>query len=129
MTRAFAIALALLCAACSSLGERHVGALMDRIEQQVQLPKSANALSAYARYYAYTPSGDIEALYILPLDLSCEELDVCLKSINGPKAGERRWVEDVERFGAQFDGGCSVIRLTFDPVTARTKTLRCNGVV
>jgi len=108
MKKAFTIALTLFCASCAPVSKRDVSPLMDRMEQQLRLPSWAKALNAYARYYAYAPSGDVEALYTLPISvLACEEQVVshdgqiqkqCLDIINGPKAGERRWVEDDRHF-------------------------------
>jgi len=144
MTKAHTIALALLLVGCSSREDRRTAAMMDRLEQHVQLPKGARPLSAYARYYAAARGGDVEALYLIPWQgdvragESCEELTVNFTSRTVPcpkmkspadelKAGQRRWVTDNRQFPLVLDGGCGVISLLFDGKTAKVKTVECNG--
>jgi hypothetical protein len=117
MAKAITIAVALLVAGCSSPEERRNGAIMHRLEQGVQLPKGARPLSAYARYYAFAPTGDVEALYLIP----------SLDEASPLKAGQRRWVVDSGHFPVATDGGCWVISLLFDAKTGEAKSVECNG--
>jgi hypothetical protein len=144
MAKCLPIALTFLLAGCSSPEERRTGAIMDSLEQQVQLPKGARPLSAYARYYAFGRTGDVEALYLIPWQdevrpgESCEELTVNFTSHAVPcsdmkskgeelKVGQRRWVVDSRHFPLVLDGGCGVISLLFDAKTAKAKSVECNG--
>lgn len=138
------ILLALLLASCSRPEASRTDALMNRLEQRVQLPQGARALAAYARYYAFGKSGEVEAIYLIPWSEevrpgeSCEELTANFTSKAAPcpnlkrragrlKPGERRWVANNSQFPIVLDGGCSVVSLLFDGRTAKMKNAKCNG--
>jgi len=125
--------------------------LMDEIERQVRLPKQANPLKDYGRYYAFDGKGRVEAVYLLapeprtpdplPADWGCEEVvmpgnEVTARKIPCPpepdishsvRAGQRRWVADRKALPVIFDGGCMIVNVIFDLKTRTVERAFCNG--
>lgn len=113
---------------------------MDKVERAVQLPAGAEPLHNYARYYAFNKGGDIIGVYLLLIDQSseaCTEDDgkggtrptECFTVNWGNiKAGERLWVERESKLPMIFDGGCSVIRVTYVPWRNHVTEITCNGI-
>ena len=117
---------------------------MDRIERLVRLPDGAHPLDAYARFYADAGEGDVEAVYLIPIDFpggpgeTCSEVTLDLELVEAPcdftapdwadvTAGERRWVDGVEQLPMISDGGCSVVEIRFDGVTGQVEQVACHG--
>lgn len=92
---------------------------MNEIESRVSLPSGARPLNEYARYYAYE-HGDVVAEYWAPWK------DDPLKDPKALAAGQRRWVHDTRDFPVVFEGGCSVVNITFEPARSRVKNVSCN---
>lgn len=143
---------ALVVLSSSSAPERSPhDALMDEIERKVRLPRNANPLNAYGRYYAFDGKGKVEARYLLPpepmtpdplpADWGCEESVILGNDLTwrevpcGPepgtshylKAGQRRWFADGEAIPMIFDGGCMVVHVTFNLKTRKVEYVFCNG--
>ena len=136
------VAAAALLTACSAPQDRERRALMDQIEKQVQLPKDAQSLGEYARYYTDRGS-EVIAVYLTPMDdevrpgQSCEEvfenfttLEVPCEPMAGGTigAGERRWVNSEQDLPFIDDGGCGQITIIFDKAKSVVKSAQCNGV-
>src|SRR5438270_13454077 len=51
---------------CSAQAKSPHDDVMDKIERAVSLPKGANPLNDYARYYAFDDKGFVWAVYSLP---------------------------------------------------------------
>ncbi|MBD3731509.1 MAG: hypothetical protein IE934_02150 [Sphingopyxis sp.] len=92
---------------------------MDYVEAHIALPEGAGPLADYARYYTLDAGGRVMAVYSAtrpgnaPADLPI---------------GDRRWVADERQFPPPIlDGGCTIIRVDFDPVTEKLAAY-CNGV-
>ena len=88
--------------------------LMDRIEREVQLPQGAGPLASYARSYAWQQSND-----------GGRKVLGYYENLTGAAPG-RRWVTERD-FPGIMDGGCGVIRFSYDPATHRFENLSCNG--
>ena len=143
MRSAILVTAAILLINCSSPGERKQNALMDKIEEQVQLPEGARPLGDYARYYTYGKNGDVHGVYLIPFNdeprpgESCEKLianftsrDVPCPPMQSPDAlavGKRQWLEDRRDLPFVNDGGCMEVDVVFDPSKARVKSVDCNG--
>lgn len=137
--------------ACSKSEDQTHAALLDEIERQVQLPKGANSLGEYARYYAYDAQRKIVGVYLEPSESDareageqCEELEVSLKGdlashvvpcppttigLHNLKAGERRWDYDYRQLPSVADGGCGIVHVLFNPGTEKVEHVLCNGQV
>ena len=138
------VATTILLAGCSTPEERKHKALMDQIENQVQLPKGAHALGDYARYYTHDENGDVHGVYLIPFNdeprpgEGCEELGSNLtgRNVSCPPgqsqdalaAGKRRWVDDRRNIPFIMDGGCMEVDVIFDASKGRIKSAYCNGV-
>lgn len=115
---------------------------MDRIEAMVRMPRGAQPLAAYARFYAAVDGGRISGVYLvpsgpMPADWGCSEMtpegesrevrcDPSVMRGDGVRAGERRWVE-ADRLPAVDDGGCGIVTLEFDTQAGRIINIECNG--
>ena len=92
-------------------------AIMDRIERKVRLPEGADPLTSYERSYAWQQREDgtrrVMGVYLSP--------DV------GESRG-RRWVAE-NALPMIVDGGCGMIRLSYDVATQRIERVTCNGSV
>lgn len=89
-------------------------ALMDRIEREVQLPPRADALSSYARSYAWHQDKD-----------GTRTVLGYYENLLGTAPG-RRWVTERD-FPGIADGGCGVITLVWDVAAQRIERISCNG--
>lgn len=87
-------------------------AMMTVIESKVVMPAGAEPLDHYARYYATLGDGTVTATY-----LALDKRD---------KPG-RQWVTP-EKLPLVFDGGCGVVRVSYDPKAQRVTRIRCNGI-
>lgn len=106
-------------AACSSAAERQHSHLMQQIEERLQLPKGAERLEQYARYYA--PDKDrVVATFITVVDPTNRYYDL--------PVGQRRWLDDHRNLPAISDGGCSIVNVIYDPKTRSVPEAFCNGV-
>lgn len=113
------IFLACSLVACSSESERRHDLLMQQVEERVQLPKGAEKLERYARYYA-TDGNRIVATYITLVDSENRYYDL--------PVGQRRWVDDHRNMPAISDGGCSIVNVLYDPKATSSPEAFCNGV-
>lgn len=104
-------------AAGSAAGDAEQQAIMDRIEREVRLPEGADPLASYERSYALQQREDgtrrVMGVYLSP--------DV------GESRG-RRWVAE-NALPMMVDGGCGMIRLSYDVATQRIERVTCNGSV
>ena len=113
------LAAVIVSAAAPSSGAPDDDAILDKIEQQVQLPERAGILSSYGRYY-----------YQLPSQGSPEQVvGVYIKAgtfgIKQPRSGrEWRAQDQIPRIA---DGGCSVVTVIYDVKASRIVSARCNG--
>ena len=142
--------LAFMSSGCSRAGSRQ-DELMDEIERSVVLPKGAERLAAYGRYYAFSDRQTVVASYLLPLpvpsfDEGCEEMSEDLSSRPCTKQevatmrassardaaartppGKRRWLSSTKHLPFIADGGCMQVRIEFDPSAHRVLSVACNG--
>lgn len=83
--------------------------LMDEIERRVVMPKGAESLSRYERYY-WQRGGEVLGIYVFR-----------------PRASGRRWV--IDRKDAPFvaDGACSVVNVVLVVASGNIKA-HCNGL-
>ena len=101
--------LAIAAAGDGPIPTHHQTILMDKIERQVVMPKGAEPLSRYERYY-YRRGGEVVGIYVF-----------------GPRASGRRWVADRKNAPLVFDGGCSVVNVVFVVASGDIRT-HCNGL-
>lgn len=91
-------------------------AIMDRIERQIRLPEGADPLASYERSYAWQQREDgtrrVIGVYLI---------------LDGESRG-RRWVAE-NALPMIVDGGCGMIRLSYDVATQRIERVTCNGSV
>ena len=110
---------------------------MDEIEARIVLPPGAAPLDHYARTYGLDEKGKVAAAYGIPYrpgpDDGCEELleygawrDVPCDPIEGLAAGQRSWVGDAKNLKMAIHGGCTYVRLLYDPTTKRFERVACN---
>lgn len=92
---------------------------MQRIEEQVKLPKGAERLEQYARYYA-TDGNRVVATYITLVDPANRYYDL--------PAGQQRWLDDHRNLPAVSDGGCSIVNVIYDLKVGSAPEAFCNGV-
>lgn len=88
-----------------------------KIERQVRLPERAQTIEHYARFYyrdRHTPPGMVSGYYVGTDDPPFP---------TWPKAGIHL---EAPNLGVA-DGGCFVIRLTYDPAKDEITSIRCNG--
>jgi hypothetical protein len=90
---------------------------MDRIERSIQLPRGADPLGTYDRYYAWYQGADgvrhVLAVYVKYIR-------------SGGEQAERHWVAETD-LPSIDDGGCSVISFSYDVAAHRFEHLGCNG--
>ena len=137
-----AVTIALMLAGCANREQSQHDLVMDRIEQQVQLPKGAHPLSDYARIYLAEDKDQVVAVYILPQIIEraaaneCSELTKtdnlktvpCVSArVRQLRAGERRWVSDHRDLPFEVAPGCEVITLAYDLPHRRFDELSCVG--
>lgn len=104
--------------ACSSAAEHQHNQLMQQVEERVQLPKGAERLDRYARYYA--KDGDqIVAVYTTLVDPKGRYLDL--------PVGHQRWLGDHRNLPAISDGGCSIVNVIYNPNAQTEPKAFCNG--
>jgi hypothetical protein len=106
---------------------------MDEVERQISLPKGAQPLAAYTRYYASAPNGEVVAVYLLPglqrrecndeMSSECPPLD----GTRNLKAGERLWVDNSARLPRPTTYGCAVVNVAFNPDAAQVTQASCGG--
>lgn len=89
-------------------------AIMDRIERDVRLPEGAGALGSYARFYAWHEGKD-----------GTRTVLGYYENLTGAAPG-RRWVTERD-FPLIADGGCGVVRFSYDVATQRFEQIGCNG--
>jgi hypothetical protein len=90
-------------------------AIMDRLEPRgLRMPRGAGPLSSYTRYYAWQARGD-----------GARRVVAVWVNLAGEPPG-RHWVTERE-FPLIFDGGCSVITLSYDVATRYIEHITCNG--
>ena len=95
-------------AGCASRPAADEVEAMNSIEARVVLPKEADPLERYRRYY-YRKGGKIFGLYVA-----------------GEKPG-RQWIARREDAPGIFDGGCSVVNVSFDVRLSKIDAF-CNGL-
>jgi hypothetical protein len=113
---------------------------LNRIEQHVQLPRGAEPIDKYSRYYVR--SGDvISALYVIHPTLYLERVSrFCMRSRGqafpcGPRAGqsglvgsgERRWLGNVDELPIPEGGGCGAITFSYNTKLHQFSNVQCNG--
>jgi hypothetical protein len=108
----------LLVTGCTGPDDRAHRQIMLQIEESVQLPPGAKQLKDYARYYA-KDGNRVVARYITLVDPANGYYDLPL--------GQARWVEDHRNLPAISDGGCSVVKVRYDPAAQRVEQADCNG--
>ena len=85
--------------------------LMKDIERQLQLPRGAQPLHDYDRFYALEPRGKrVIGVYVL-----------------SSKAGQRRWLEDYRKLPSVLDGGCAIVNVRYDIAAESIEAAFCNG--
>lgn len=104
-----------LLAANGSTEDAHQTASMNSIEKRLKMPKGANTIAHYSRFYAKLKTGEVRAVFI-------EEAH------DGLPVGQRRWLADAKLLPVVFDGGCYVVTVVFDPRAAIVTQAYCNGV-
>lgn len=91
-------------------------AIVDRIEREIRMPRGAEPLASYARYYAWqrdqAASGTVLASYVL----------------GGAGQPGRYWTRE-NRLPALVDGGCTRVILSYDVATQRIHDTYCNGSI
>jgi len=115
MVRAYLPAIVVLLSACvpgtRSVSEYEAGGPSETVvadlEARVVMPEGARPLSAYLRTYFHQGT-KIVGQYRL-----------------GPPTGVR---SVVEAEGAWLDGGCSIVTVSYDPVSKVVEGVACNGV-
>lgn len=112
-----------LLGSCSHRAEHE--ALMRRIESRVKLPAGALPLDKYARYYG--SDGDVVVAEYLELPgFPAKPPSPGQRVWVHVPVGQRRWVGNPQAFPLIFDGGCSVIYVSYYPQTRRL-TVKCGG--
>ena len=86
-------------------------AIMAEIESKVVMPEGTPPLDHYARYYAMRSDGSVVGEYI---------------SGGFREKPGRQWVE-FDKLPLVYDGGCSVVTITYDPRWRIVSRPRCNG--
>lgn len=105
-------------AAYPSAAERRRIKLMQLVENRVQLPKGAERLERYARYYA--KNGDhIIAIYTTFSKPTERDFDL--------PVGHQRWLDDYRNLPAVLDGGCSTVKVLYDLKGRTAPEAFCNG--
>ena len=105
-------------AACSSATERQHNRLMQKIEEQVQLPKGAKRLEQYARYYAID-GNRVVARYITIVEPDNQYYNL--------PVGSQRWLYDHRNLPSISDGGCAIVNVSSDTKVAGLPRAFCNG--
>ena len=136
--------LAALSACSTATKQAH---LMEEIEQKVQLPKGAEPLNAYVRFYTFSDRGKVLARWVVPeanepqpgdgcAEVVLSETETRLRDIpcDPPRpwppegrAGESRWVEHEKNMPVMMDGRCRQINIMFDLGTRKVEHAFCNG--
>jgi hypothetical protein len=114
--------------------------IMDAIEGRVVLPKGAEPLGRYSRYYANGAAGQVEVLYIIhDKNFVRDVRESCGRSKTdtmpcapGGKIGlvdsdNRKWLTDFRQLPVAHGGGCGVVRFAYEPKSDRFSPLSCNG--
>ena len=132
-------------AACST--ETEQTRLMKEIEQKVQLPKGAEPLNAYVRFYTFSDGGKVLARWLIPEANEPRPGDGCAEVVLGEtettlrevtcdppapwppqgRAGESRWIEHPNDVPVIMDGACRQINIMFDLRTRKVEQAFCNG--
>jgi hypothetical protein len=116
--RWFVLALPLSLAACASaVPESQRNQTIKEIEQHVHLPATAANLDQYARYYAQHGSR-VVGIYIMTV-VPNTRADL--------PTGQARWIADENDLPEIMDGGCSMIRVVYDPRAKTIESVGCNG--
>jgi|tagenome__1003787_1003787.scaffolds.fasta_scaffold20973950_3 hypothetical protein len=133
---------AIALASCSRPEQRKHEALMDQVEKQAKLPKTAASLNNYARLYSDGGKGQVIAVYMLPSliekaaaqkcdqlasDFSSKRVPCISGEVRGIAAGERRWVSNQADLPFEVAPGCQVITLAFDVSRQHIDELSCVG--
>lgn len=109
--RSLAIALTFVATVAAAPLRQH-DVLMNDIERQLQLPKRAQPLQDYDRFYALGPRGKrVIGVYVL-----------------SSNAGQRRWLEDYRKLPSILDGGCSIVNVRYDIAAKNIEAAFCNGL-
>jgi hypothetical protein len=106
-----------LAAACTPIADRDK-ALAAEIERQVAAAHPSLPMKRFARFYAHETDGSIRAVYLYANEGS--------EPILG-KAGSVIWTTP-DKLPVVYDGGCSVVTVTYDPGPKKLTGARCNGV-
>ena len=114
MKMLLSMAMALL-VANGSPEDTHQTASINSIEEQLKMPKGANTIAHYSRFYAKLETGEVRAVFIEG-------------AYDGLRVGQRRWLADAKLLPVVFDGGCYVVTVLFDPRAGTVKQASCNGV-
>lgn len=145
MKRTMLVSSIVVLAGCSTAEARQREALMDQIEDRVQLPKDAGPMASYRRYYASSGDGKVTAVYLMPFDDGprpgdiCEEILTDFTTREVPcepmefeweiPAGERKWLSDHLSLPFINDGGCMQVTIEYDVKADQFTMIECNGVV
>jgi hypothetical protein len=133
MRFAFLLTAATLCG-CSAQAKNPHDEIMDKIERGVSLPKGANPLPDYARYYALDDKGLVWAVYKLPEPPPsghgvCTEMNGAIPpekwrevpcAQDSPEqgylpAGQRRWMSNPMAIPTAMDTlGCEQMTFRYD---------------
>jgi hypothetical protein len=125
---------ALVLGGCSVQARNPHDRIMDEIESGVSLPKGANPLRDYARYYAFDNKGLVWAVYAIPgsppsgqeacTDINGDVPPEKWQTVPCPKespeeaylpAGQRRWMSDPVAIPTTLDTlGCEEMTFTYD---------------
>lgn len=119
--------------------ENREEAIVKRVIESVRLPSGARDPKQYSHYFAYGSSGLIDVVFVLHSEhhrnsvmRACQEANSndypCNQSDYGVVApGKSRWLSDSSDLPAQSGGGCSYIRIEYDPTTEHYRSVNCNG--
>jgi hypothetical protein len=115
--------------------------LLENIEKGVVLPAGARPIRDYSKYYSFTKSGMIKALYIIhdpnfvqDARLRCKESHLS-RFPCGPVPGElalvqpghRKLLANPSELPTADGGGCTVIQFIYDPAKRAQSPAQCNG--
>ena len=139
-----AILVAALLAGCTSREAAREDAVMDRIEQNIVMPRGARSLGSYARYYAPDSDGLINGIYIAPelektepgagcadvtvnFTLQAVPCDIHPTPTDEIRAGQRQWRSNPRKLPLITDGGCDIILSLYSQRQRAFTLVRCAG--
>jgi len=91
-------------------------AIVDRIEREIRMPRGAEPLASYARYYAWQQG-------------TGSSRTVLGSFMVGSDWQPGRYWTDENRLPMLVDGGCSRVTLSYNVATERVREVNCNGAI